>query len=141
MAIMGRMGSTAGKGTGQVITMGKRGFVPMVSLRALTEGTVHGNKFLLVPRKCIICDIYFAVKHPMSDNYYREGRISVGVPGNPEYIAKGTELKGGGGVFRAELGVGAGYQEEDAVLFLFWLSKVGNPSSGMVHVVTVFDMS
>lgn len=109
--------------------------------RILTVASSHGSKILEVPKQAFIFDVLFQVKHPLPPRFYQGSTASLGVPGNKDWIAKATDVSEGG-VVRAVLGPGAGFQREDAHIYLYWnYSGQGNPSSGEMFILVCYELS
>ena len=111
------------------------------SMRAEVVATPQGTTLLTVPKKSFIYDVIFDNKNNIPATFYKDCPISVGVAGNQEYITKKTDLSKSR-VTRAALGDGAGFQSEETVLRVFWhYEGKGHPTSGLIQVLVLFDLS
>lgn len=101
------------------------------------EAAPHGVEFYDMPRTSYLYDLLFDNKHPYPPEHYVDSYVSLGTPGDKEFFCKKTDISKGG-VIRAPLGPGAGYQEMDTPSRLYWhYSGRGMPSSGRIHVLAL----
>ena len=111
------------------------------SVRVEIDATPQGCALPTIPKKAFIYDVYVDNKTNLPPEYYADNRFSIGVPGNKEYVTKKLDISKGG-VCRAELGEGAGCQNVEIVLHAFWhFFGKGQPSSGPITVLVLFDLS
>lgn len=119
------------------INMGKQ----LHSIRCELTATPSGTDLISVPRKAFIYDILIDNKTNLPRDFYGDNKVSVGITANKEFVAKATDISKAG-VTRMELGPGAGYQDQDITLKLFWnYTGKGQPCCGPLLVLILFDLS
>lgn len=108
------------------------------AMGGLFSAAPHGVEFFDIPKTAFLYDVLFHIENPLPPAFYRGSFVSLGAAGDKEYFSRKADISKGG-VIRAELGKGAGYQQSDVPSRLFWhYSGQGEPSSGPMRVVVLF---
>ncbi len=110
-------------------------------MRARAIAHPQGSRLFLLPPKAFVFDVIFQPLANLKIEHNQRNTASLGIAGDREHFTKKTQISGGH-VVHADLGKGAGYQAVEREVMLYWnYNGGGNPTSGEMFVLMVFDLS